>query len=102
MSNDYEFQTEELEVSAPPAPAAPKEVVAPAPVKPAPKAQAKKDEAKTPANESAVAARAAAVIRSLGSNEGQEKTKAEPAPSAVGRGQTIASKFLARAAQRNG
>jgi len=62
---------------------------------------AKKDPAKTPANESAVSARAAAVSRSLGSNEGKVKTKAEPDPVSQARGGVIAAKFIARSIQRN-
>lgn len=68
----------------------------------APKAKkAKKDLSKTPANESQVAARAAAIARSLKTNEGQTKMAGEPDPSAVSRGALIANKFVARAAQRN-
>ncbi len=61
----------------------------------------KKDLAKTPANESQVASRAAAIARSLRTNEGQQKVAGEPNPSAVSRGALIATKFMARAAQRN-
>lgn len=60
-----------------------------------------RDPAKTPANESQVAARAAAIARSLKTNEGQTKMAGEPDPSAVSRGALIANKFMARAAQRN-
>jgi len=98
MSDQFEPQAEEKVevVSAPKSTPAP----TPAPVKAAVKAADKKDESKTPANESAVAARAAAVVRGLNMNAGQEKTKAEPDPSAVSRGESIANRFLARAAQR--
>ena len=65
------------------------------------KKASKKEPAKTPANESQVAARAAAISRSLKTNEGQAKLAGEPNPSAVSRGALIASKFMARAAQRN-
>ncbi len=61
----------------------------------------KKDPAKTPANESAVAARVAAISRKLGSNEGQVKVKGEPDPSSQARGGLIAAKFIARSIQRN-
>jgi hypothetical protein len=60
-----------------------------------------KDPAKTPANESQVSARAAAISRSLKKNEGLPKVAAKPDPSAVSRGALIADKFMARAAQRN-
>ena len=60
-----------------------------------------KDPAKTPANESQVSARAAAISRSLKKNEGLPKVAAKPDPSAVSRGALIANKFMARAAQRN-
>ncbi len=61
----------------------------------------KKDLAKTPANESQVASRAAAIARSLRTNEGEQKMAGKPDPSAVSRGALIATKFMARAAQRN-
>ena len=68
----------------------------------APKAKkAKKDLSKTPANESQVASRVAAVSRNLKTNEGQQKVAGEPNPIAASRGALIAAKFVARAAQRN-
>ena len=81
-----------------------KEARVEAPVKAAPKAEAKKEEksaAKTPANESAVAARAAAATRGL-AKKGIDGLKREAAEaSSVHRGQVLADKFIARAAQRN-
>lgn len=95
MSDSFELEAvEEVKVETP----APK--VANVNVK-TNKAEVVQDEAKIPANESAVAARAAAVVRSLGTNEGLTKTKAEPSPSSVMRGNAIADKFVARAAQRS-
>ena len=64
--------------------------------------KAEKPAAKTPANESAVAARAAAVTRNLGKGNSAANLKREAAEtSSAVRGQTVAEKFLARAAQRN-
>ena len=60
-----------------------------------------RDPAKTPANESQVAARAAAISRKLGSNEGKVKVKGKPDPSSQARGGLIAAKFIARSIQRN-
>ena len=60
-----------------------------------------RDPAKTPANESSIAARVAAISRKLGSNEGQVKVKGEPDPSSQARGGLIAAKFIARSIQRN-
>ena len=69
--------------------------------KPAAK-KAVKPAAKTPANESAVAARAAAVTRNLGNGSSTTNLKREAAEaSSVARGKTLADKFIARAAQRN-
>lgn len=95
MSDQFEPQAEEkVEVVSAPKPTP---AVTPAPVKTA----AKKEESKTPANESAVAARAAAVTRNLGNGSGAANLKREAAEaSSAARGQSLADKFIARAAQR--